>query len=148
MNSSNEGTSPAPLAVSDSRPASTQRLGLTSAEAAARLQRDGPNVLPRPERRRRLAITVSVLREPMLLLLLLLAATAVYVLLGEPREAMLLGASVLLVIGLMIYQEQKSEHALQTLRDLSSPRARVMRDGEASMLAAPELAGSTRSWQD
>lgn len=67
------------------------------------------------------------------------AATVVYVVLGEPREAMLLGASVLLVIGLTIYQEQKSEHALQAPRDLSSPRARVMRDGDACMLAAADL---------
>lgn len=112
-------------------------LGLTSLEATARLQRDGPNLLPEPERRRGWIIILNVLREPMLLLLL--AAATVYLLLGDPREAMVLGTSVFLVIALTVYQEQKSEHALQALRDLSSPRARVLRDGEPCLLAGREL---------
>jgi Ca2+-transporting ATPase len=111
--------------------------GLTSAEAAARLQRDGPNALPQPEHRSRWAIVVSVLREPMLLLLL--AATAVYLALGDAQEALLLAGSVLAVIGLTIYQEQKSEHALEALRELGSPRARVLRDGSPCVLPAGEL---------
>ena len=111
--------------------------GLSSATAAGRLRRDGPNVLPEPERRRRWTIVVNVLREPMVLLLL--GAATVYVLLGDPRDAGLLGASVLLVIGLTVYQEQKSERALQALRDLSSPRARVLRDGGIHLLAGREV---------
>jgi Ca2+-transporting ATPase len=111
--------------------------GLTSAEAAIRLQRDGPNLLPQPERRRRATIIVNVLREPMLLLLL--AATVVYMLLGDPGEAALLGVSVLLVIALTVYQEEKSERALQALRELSTPRARVLRDGSPGLLPASEL---------
>ena len=111
--------------------------GLTSHEAAERLRRDGPNLLPQPERRPRWAIVGNVLREPMLLLLL--GAAAVYLLLGDPREAAVLGASVLLVIGLTIYQEQKSERALQALRDLSSPRARVLRDGEPCLIAGRDV---------
>ena len=55
------------------------------------------------------------------MLLLLLGATAVYMLLGDPQQAILLGASVVLVIGLTVYQEQKSERALQALRDALSP---------------------------
>ena len=56
-------------------PGALHRPGLTSAEAGARLQRDGPNALPHPEQRSRWTIVLSVLREPRLLLLL--AATAV-----------------------------------------------------------------------
>ena len=44
--------------------------GLTAAEAAARLARNGPNVLPEPGRKSGLALAGHVLREPMLLLLL------------------------------------------------------------------------------
>ena len=80
---------------------------------------------------------LSVLREPMLLLLL--AATAVYVVLGDAGEALLLALSVLAVIGLTIYQEQKSERALEALRELGSPRARVLRDGEPRVVPAGEL---------
>ena len=127
----------APLPVGGIRAEPKPFAGLSSTDAAARLLRDGPNVLPQPEQRSRWTIIRNVLREPMLLLLL--AATAVYLLLGDPVEASLLGMSVLLVIALTVYQEQKSERALQALRELGSPRARVLRDGEPRMLASREL---------
>ncbi|MCJ0824542.1 cation-translocating P-type ATPase [Luteimonas sp. 50] len=115
----------------------TARTGLSTDEAAARLRRDGANVLPEPPRKRGWTLVAEVLREPMLLLLV--AAAAIYMLLGDPREASLLLASVLLVIGLTLYQEYKSERALQALRDLSSPRARVLRDGAATVVPAREV---------
>ena len=118
-------------------PPSSAHPGLDSTEAAARLHRDGPNALPRAEHRSHWAIVLSVLREPMLLLLL--AATAVYLVLGDTGEALLLSLSVLAVIGLTIYQEQKSERALDALRELGSPRARVLRDGNPRVLPAGEL---------
>ena len=111
--------------------------GLSAAEAAARLRRDGPNLLPQPERRGWSRMLFDVVREPMLLLLVV--AAVLYLLLGEARDAAILGASVLLVIALTLYQELRSEHALQALRDLSSPRARVLRDGVERNLAAREL---------
>ena len=111
--------------------------GLGAAEAAARLQRDGPNVLPQPERQSEWAIVASVLREPMLLLLL--AATAIYMLLGDPREAGLLAASVFIVVGLTVYQERKTEHALQALREMGTPRARVLREGRRRIIPASEV---------
>lgn len=111
--------------------------GLSNAEAALRLRRDGANLLPQADRRNAWRIVRSVLAEPMLMLLL--AATAIYLLLGDPQEAAALGASVLVVIGLTIYQEYKSERALQALRDLSSPRARVLREGEMRLVAAREV---------
>ena len=111
--------------------------GLDPAEAAARLRRDGPNLLPQPDRRRGLRIVLDVLREPMLLLLA--GASGLYLLLGDPQEAAVLAVSVCLVVGLTIYQERKSEHALQALRDLGSPRARVLRGGTPVTLAAADV---------
>ena len=111
--------------------------GLSSNEAAARLRRNGPNLLPQAQRMRWLGTLGNILREPMLLLLLV--ASAVYWLLGDPQEAAILGVSILLVIAVTAYQELKSEHALQALRDLSSPRARVFRDGVTRLIAAREL---------
>lgn len=115
----------------------TQPPGLSSTEATRRQQQDGPNLLPQPDRRNWLRIIWSVLREPMLLLLV--GAAGIYLLLGDPQEAAILGASVALVIALTVYQEYKSERALQALRDLSSPRACVLRDGETRWVAAREL---------
>jgi P-type Ca2+ transporter type 2C len=111
--------------------------GLTAEEARARLLAEGGNQLPQPERRDWLAIALGVLREPMLLLLV--AAAVLYVLLGDAREAALLGASVLLVIGMTIAQEQRSEKALQALRELGSPKARVRRDGKILVIPVEEV---------
>jgi len=68
-----------------------------------------------------------VAHEPMFLLLI--AGAGVYLLLGDVREAAVLGASVVVVIALTVMQERKADRALEALRDLSSPRALVLRDG-------------------
>src|SRR5690606_4717281 len=111
--------------------------GLRSDEATAALSRDGPNELPQSRGHHGWTMLWNVLREPMLLLLI--AAAVVYLLLGDPQEAIALGVSVLVVIGLTLYQEVRSEHALQALRELGSPRATVVRDGQRRVVAAREL---------
>jgi P-type Ca2+ transporter type 2C len=111
--------------------------GLSAQEAAARLAREGPNELPMTRRRSLLALALGVAREPMFLLLI--AAGMVYVVLGDVREALLLLGSVLLVMGITLYQERKTERALEALRDLSSPRALVVRDGDQQRIAGREV---------
>jgi Ca2+-transporting ATPase len=111
--------------------------GLTQAEAAARLAAEGPNALPSAERRSLAALALGVLREPMFLLLI--AATGIYLVLGDVREALVLGASLLVVVALTLAQERKAERALEALRDLSSPRALVVRDGERVRIAGREV---------
>jgi Ca2+-transporting ATPase len=111
--------------------------GLSSGEAAARLKRDGYNELPSAKPRSLLAIALEVLREPMFLLLI--SAAAIYLVLGDLREALVLFASVFVVMGITLYQERKTERALEALRDLSSPRALVVRDGEAKRIAGREV---------
>ncbi len=115
--------------------------GLTAAEAAKRLAADGPNELPAARPRGLAAVVREVLREPMFMLLA--AAAGTYLLIGDVREALVLLASVFVVMGITIYQERKSERALEALRDLSSPRALVLiipslRD--LFRLAAPSVA--------
>jgi len=101
--------------------------GLTEAEAARRLATEGPNELARPERRPPLRIVVEVLREPMLALLL--GGGLVYLLLGDTTEALVLLAFAQLSIVITVVQESRTERVLEALRDLSSPRAVVIRDG-------------------
>jgi P-type Ca2+ transporter type 2C len=101
--------------------------GLSRAEAARRLAADGPNTLPGAQRRGPLAIALEVLREPMFLLLV--AGAAIYLLLGDIHEALVLAASIVVIFTIALVQEGKSERALAALRDLSSPRALVIRDG-------------------
>lgn len=111
--------------------------GLDSAEAARRLARDGPNRLPDAAGRRWRRIALDAAREPMYLLLA--GASVLYLLLGEPREGIFLLAMVMLMLCLTLFQEGRTERALQALRDLSAPTALVWRDGRVQRLPASEL---------
>jgi Ca2+-transporting ATPase len=111
--------------------------GLTSVEAAARLARDGPNELPSAKPRSPWAIAWEVVREPMFLLLI--GAGVVYVALGDIEEALALLFSVLVMIAITFYQERRSERALEALRELASPRAQVLRDGEWRVVAGRDV---------
>jgi Ca2+-transporting ATPase len=111
--------------------------GLSTAEAAARLAADGPNELQRDRPATLLATAAQVLREPMLLLLL--AAGGIYLLLGDLEEALALLFAILVVIAITLVQERKTERALAALRDLTSPRALVVRDGERLRIPGREV---------
>src|SRR5262245_40576910 len=88
---------------------------------------EGPNVLPGGSRRGALAIVIGVLREPMLVLLV--AGALIYLVLGAVREALILASSIVVVAVITVVQERRSSRAREALRDLSSPRAIVIRDG-------------------
>jgi Ca2+-transporting ATPase len=104
---------------------------------ANRLAAEGPNVLPSAARRSAPAIALEVLREPMFLLLV--AGALIYLLLGDVQEALILGASIFVVMSITVAQERKSERALDALRDLSSPRALVVRDGISLRIAGSDV---------
>jgi Ca2+-transporting ATPase len=111
--------------------------GLSEAVAAERLRREGPNDLPSATRRSFLAIAAEVLREPMFLLLV--ACGAIYIVLGDAREALMLLGFVVLITGMTLYQEHKTERALEKLKDLASPRALVVRDGGQRRIPGREV---------
>jgi P-type Ca2+ transporter type 2C len=111
--------------------------GLSAAEAARRVAEDGPNALPGARRRTWLHIIWDAAHEPMFLLLF--AAGLLYLILGEAREGVFLFAMVLLMVGLTLYQEGKTERALEALRDISNPRALVLRDGERRQIDSREV---------
>jgi Ca2+-transporting ATPase len=112
-------------------------IGLSEAEANDRLARDGHNELPQSKKRSFFAIFFEVIREPMFLLLV--ACGSIYLILGDFQEAMMLLGFVVVVIAITLYQERKSERALEALRDLSSPRALVIRDGQKKRIAGREV---------
>lgn len=101
--------------------------GLSATQVRERLDRDGPNELPRQKKRSPWRIALEVLREPMLALLL--AAGLTYLLLGDTGEALILLLFACFSILLTVVQEARTENVLEALRDLSAPRALVMRDG-------------------
>ena len=111
--------------------------GLSQAEARLRLAAEGPNELPTAGQRQLLGIALGVLREPMFLLLV--SAGAIYLFLGDVNDALMLLGFVCVVMGITIYQEYKTERVLEALRDLTSPRALVVREGVAQRIAGREV---------
>lgn len=111
--------------------------GLTSDEAARRLARDGPNLLPSGMPKTTWSIVRGVLREPMFLMLLV--AGGIYLALGDRSEAFFLLGFVFVVIGITLVQQRKTQRALEALRDLSAPRALVVRDGIVLRVAGRDV---------
>ena len=105
------------------------------------------NELPAAKSRDIPAIALEVVREPMFLLLLV--AGVIYLLLGDVSDALMLLGFVCMVMGITIYQERKTERVLEALRDISSPRALVVREGVAQRIAGHEVVrGDGRSGDD
>jgi P-type Ca2+ transporter type 2C len=111
--------------------------GLSTEEAAARLASDGYNELPAPDRRGFVRIIWEVVRQPMFALLI--GGGIVYLLLGDRTEALLLLAFATLSVVITVVQESRSERVLEALRDLASPRALVVRDGQRVQIAGREV---------
>ncbi len=118
--------------------APTELVGLTEDEARRRLAHDGLNELPLEKNRGVLSIVFEVVREPMFLMLV--AAGSLYLLMGEAADALMLLGFVFVVMAITVVQERRTERALDALRDLSSPRALVIRDGVQRRIPGREVA--------
>ena len=114
-----------------------QLQGLPDAVACDRLKTEGFNELPSAQPRSIIAIAWEVIREPMFLLLV--ACGVIYLVVGDKEEALMLLGFVVVVMGITLYQERKTERALEALRDLSSPRASVIRNGQQKRIAGREV---------
>ncbi len=111
--------------------------GLSQSQAEALLKDEGFNELPGERSKKIWRIFLDVLKEPMLLLLV--ACTIIYFVLADIREALILCFSIFAVIGITIHQENKTEKALNALRNLASPRALVIRDGLKKIIAGRDV---------
>ncbi|VVB93118.1 Potassium-transporting ATPase ATP-binding subunit [uncultured archaeon] len=111
--------------------------GLSEEDASKRLKEAGYNELPSQKKQGFFSIMFNILREPMLLLLL--GSGLIYLFVGEINDAMMLLFFVLVVVGITFYQERKTERALEALKNLSSPRALVIRDGKQKRIPGREV---------
>lgn len=111
--------------------------GLSSVEAHRQLGRDGYNDLPASKPKSSAAIAREVMGEPMFLLLA--GCGTLYLMLGDVQEALILLSFVFVIMGITFYQERKTERSLEALRDLSSPRALVVRDGRQQRIPGREV---------
>lgn len=116
---------------------STLPNGLTDAEARKRLREEGPNDLARSGNRSRWRVVLGVLKEP--LFLMLLGAGGIYIALGDWHEALLLVSLGSASVFITVVQEVRSERVLDALRDLTSPRVLVVRDGTQQRIAGKDV---------
>jgi P-type Ca2+ transporter type 2C len=118
-------------------PSSQTAIGMSSVAAIAQLRQDGHNELPSAQSRSLLAIAWGTLQDP--IFLLLVGGGIIYWFLGDLQEALILTGFVFFLMGISLYQEGKTEHAIAALRDLSSPRALVIRDGQRQRIAGRDV---------
>lgn len=111
--------------------------GLSNQKAGEILRKGGYNELPGQKSKSPFSILIRVLSEPMLLLLVV--AAALYLFMGEMKDSIILMVSVFFIIGITYYQERKTEKTLDALKNLSSPRALVIREGKQVRIPGREV---------
>lgn len=111
--------------------------GITSIYAAELLKQHGYNELPSARSKSIWKVALEVIKEPMFILLL--ACGSLYLLLGDYSEGIILLCWVFVIIFITFYQYRRTERSLEALRQISSPRALVIRDGQETRIAGREL---------
>ncbi|MBC2838572.1 cation-translocating P-type ATPase [Robiginitalea sp. SC105] len=111
--------------------------GLSRDEVANRIRKFGYNELPASSSKNLLHIAIEVVKEPMFILLM--GCGGLYMILGDYSEGFLLLCWVLVIVFITFYQHQKTEKALEALKQLASPRALVVRDGKRQRIAGREV---------
>src|SRR5512132_3716232 len=128
--------SPAPAAGTNGG-VSLRASGLSSAEAERRLGEFGPNEIHREQATSALTLLVRQFASPVIWLLLV--ASVLSAALGELLDAMAIGAIVVVNAVTGFLQEHRAERAVMALRSMTTPRARVMRDGHSVMTPADAI---------
>ena len=111
--------------------------GLSAEQVSEKILKEGYNELPSSKPKNVLQIAVGVVKEPMFLLLV--ACGTLYLFLGDIQEGIMLLGFVFVIMGIEFYQEKKTEKALDALKDLASPRALVIRDGNTMRIAGRDV---------
>ena len=111
--------------------------GLSRDQVAAQHEKYGENRLPDRENKSIVRLILAIITEPMIFLLL--AVVIVYFFLSDWHETVVLALSVIGVVVLELYQDSKTERALEALRSLSAPQCQVVRAGEYVTIPSVEV---------
>lgn len=114
-----------------------QKIGLSEKEVIVALEKFGYNELPKSRRFNVFKILFEIVRDPMFVLLIL--GGLLYLVLGDKQEAIMLLGFVFLIIGVSFVQQNKTEKALDKLKDLSTPKTLVIRNGETIKISSREV---------
>lgn len=111
--------------------------GLSSQEASQRLDKYGENKLEEAKKKSLGQKLLDQVKDPMVIILIVAAILSAFT--GEAVEAIIIIAIVVLNAALSIYQEGKAEDSVAALQEMSSPEAKVIRDGKAQTIKSSEL---------
>lgn len=111
--------------------------GLSACEVKSKLNTFGYNELISSQPKTVARIAIETIKEPMFILLI--ACASLYMIIGDYREGAILLSSILIIIYITFYQNRKSERALEALKQLSSPRSLVLRDGQLQRISSREI---------
>ncbi len=126
----------------------TTENGLTSSEAAARLEKNGKNKLAEGKKKSLFARFMSQLADPMIIVLLVAAAISAGVEIyegimanhmGFPSDVVIILAVVLINAVLGVFQESKAEKAIEALQEMSKALSKVIRDGKQLSIPSEDL---------
>ena len=111
--------------------------GLSEEEANRRLQEFGPNELVERKRTTPLQIFVGQFKD--IFVIMLLVAIGISIVVGEIVDASTIGAIVVLNAVVGFVQEYRSERAMEAMKKLTAPKARLLRDGKEMLIPAREV---------
>lgn len=115
----------------------SEKTGLSNAEAKKRLEQNGFNELKGKEGESTLKLILNQFKDPLVIILIIAAIVQMF--LKEAVEAIIIIAVVILNAILGVTQTKKAEGSLNSLKKLSSPSAKVLRDGEKIVIPAREI---------
>ncbi|MDD6268455.1 MAG: calcium-translocating P-type ATPase, PMCA-type [Oscillospiraceae bacterium] len=118
--------------------------GLSSAEALSRKEKYGENKLREKKKKTTLQRFLDQFKDVMILILIAAAIVSFTVVCVEKNWKELFEPSLIVIIVILnaimgVYQEGKAEKALNALKNMSAPHARVIRDGEEKIIDSYEL---------
>ena len=120
----------------------TSEKGLTSAEAEARLEKYGRNKLRAAKKDSLFTRFMKQLSDPMIIILICAAAVSGIIAVLENEsfaDVIIILAVVIINAVLGVYQENKAEHAIEALQEMSAATSKVLRNGETVIVKSEEL---------
>ncbi len=111
--------------------------GLSEEEIVASRLKNGSNRIETKTENHTWILIKEIVGEP--LFVILVCAAVIYFVLGEYKEGIIMLVALSFVSGISLYQENKSRRAVDALKKLSNPRAKVIRDGLTLEIATEEL---------
>ena len=111
--------------------------GLSTSEAAARLEKYGPNAIESSNKKSLAKKIIEQIVDPMVILLIIAAIVSAFT--GDVVECVIIIAIVVINAIMSIIQEGKAEDSVAALQKMSSPEATVVRDGQRGHVKAEEL---------